>query len=105
MVGNGALVDDLAILVEHTNGVLLVAEVESDGDEWNFAFQVAAVGYHGDQAPPSLPSHLILLGRPFFEGLLADLLAESSPKGSVEPLRLVGRNVESFIAFNDSKVL
>lgn len=35
MVGDRALIDDIADLVEDANRVLLVAEVESDGDGWD----------------------------------------------------------------------
>ena len=48
MIRNGALVDDFAVLVQNTQGVLLIAEIETylssialakeDGDEWYFRF-------------------------------------------------------------------
>jgi hypothetical protein len=42
MVGNGSFVDDLARAVEDADGMLLVPEVEADGDGWEFRF-------HGDE--------------------------------------------------------
>lgn len=38
VIGDRALVDDLAVLVEHADGMLLVAEIKTDGDEWDFRF-------------------------------------------------------------------
>lgn len=32
------LVDDVAVLVQNTQGVLLIAEIETDGDGWNLCF-------------------------------------------------------------------
>lgn len=57
MVGDGALVDDLAVLVEHAEGMLLVAEIKSDGDEWNFGSVELITALKRRR---SLPSHLIL---------------------------------------------
>jgi hypothetical protein len=42
VICDGSFVDDLARLVEDANGVLLVPEVEADGNGWNF-------GFHGDE--------------------------------------------------------
>lgn len=58
VVGDRAFVDDVPVPVEHADGVFLVAEVETDGDEWNFGFHgradfITALKRH------SLPSHLI----------------------------------------------
>ena len=38
VIGDGALVDDFDVLVQNTQGVLLIAEIETDGDEWNLCF-------------------------------------------------------------------
>jgi stress response protein SCP2 len=38
MVGDGALVNDLAVLIENAEGVLLVAEIKPNSDEWDFGF-------------------------------------------------------------------
>jgi hypothetical protein len=35
---NGALVDDVAVPVENAEDVLLVAEIKTDGDGWDFLF-------------------------------------------------------------------
>jgi hypothetical protein len=35
VVGNETLFDDLARFVEESDGVLLVAQVDPDGDAWN----------------------------------------------------------------------
>ena len=61
MVGDGALVDDLAVLVEHAEGMLLVAEIKSDGDEWNFGGHGSVELITAIKCRRSLPSHLILL--------------------------------------------
>ena len=61
MIGNHALVDDFALRVERANGVLLVAEVDSDGDGWNDVFHGSYECITALKRRP-LPSHLILLG-------------------------------------------
>jgi len=60
VVGDGALVDDLAVLVEHAEGMLLVAEIKSDGDEWNFGGHGSVELITAIKCRRSLPSHLIL---------------------------------------------
>ena len=42
MIGDGSLFDDLARVVEDADGMLLVPDVEADGDGWEFRF-------HGDE--------------------------------------------------------
>ena len=66
MVGDGALVDDLAVLIESAEGVLLVAEIKPDGDEWNFGCHGSAELITALKRRRSLPSHLILLGNSLF---------------------------------------
>ena len=59
MIGDRALVDDRARMVENADRMRPVPEIEADGDEWN------RVHGSGDCIKPrkrkrSLPSHLIL---------------------------------------------
>ena len=69
MIGNGALLDDLALFVVNTDGVGLVSEVDTDGDAWNFVF------HDGSECITALkrrllPSHLILFGFSLTDRLL-----------------------------------
>ena len=65
MIRNGALVDDFAVLVQNTQGVLLIAEIETDGDGWYFRFHGSEDCITALTRRQSLPSHLILFGKSF----------------------------------------
>ena len=61
MIGDGALVDDFALRVENADGVLLVAEIKTDGDGWDGVFHGSYECITALKRRP-LTSHLILLG-------------------------------------------
>ena len=42
VVGDESLFDNIPVFIQYADGVLLVSEVESDGDGWNFVFHGAA---------------------------------------------------------------
>lgn len=57
MVRNDAFVDDFALRVEHTDGVLFIAEIKTDGDNRNGIF-------HGSEivaGASSAASHCLLI--------------------------------------------
>ena len=61
MIGKGAFVDDFIARVKRADGILLVAEIETDGGGWNDVSHGSANSSLALKRRP-LPSHLILLG-------------------------------------------
>lgn len=61
VIVNGAFVDDFALRIQHTDGVLLVDEIETDGGGWNDVFH-SSYEYITALKRRLLPSHLILFG-------------------------------------------
>ena len=59
MIGDGALVDDFTARVECADGMLGVAEIETDGGRWNDVVHGSADCSTALKRRP-LPSHLIL---------------------------------------------
>lgn len=59
---DGSFVDDVALLVQNAKSVLLVAEIETDSDGWNFRFHGSVESTTARTRRQSRPSHLILFG-------------------------------------------
>ena len=62
MIGDRALFDNFARVVENADGVLLVAQIETDGNDRNFAFHVGSECITALKRR-LLPSHLILFNQ------------------------------------------
>jgi hypothetical protein len=60
VVGDCAFVDDFAARIERADGMLGVAEIETDGGRWNEVVHGSANSSTALKRRP-LPSHLILL--------------------------------------------
>jgi hypothetical protein len=59
VIDDGAFADDFTARIEHADGMLGVAEIETDGGGWNDVVHGSADSSTALKRPP-LPSHLIL---------------------------------------------
>jgi hypothetical protein len=78
VIGDGAFVDNFAARIERADGMLGVAEIETDGGGWNEVVHGSADSSTALKRRP-LPSHLILFG---FLCYLARIVISDLPTAS-----------------------